>query len=361
MWAATLHEGELPRAAAEESLWRCLNADVHSGKLVPLSALSLTPHEFPVGEALRRAVVLPESLRPMLEQAGIELVLVEPGNGPNFWSIENAARDIGEIEGWSKRQVETLCEQMLDAAKSSALVVRHPHTELPVPPKGRPAVRTFYELVSRDDVNVWLVGVRAPFRWLTYDQAAAQPRYIAGRRLWKLSEAIEVIAAMPGFGVSATALRERVQGDAEKEKITLRDLAHGAEIRSDWGAIVLGWCLYAEDFNAWLEAAGYPEPYRLPTVDAVTSPVMSGAPGPSLGGKAELPDDPMQKRGRLLEWFREEGGKRPTEGGKRGKRGALTQVVRRAGIDKDTLGAMLDKAIDEKRRADAYAQLTAKR
>lgn len=77
--------------------------------------------------------------------------------------------------------------------------------------------------------------------------------------------------------------------------------------------------------------------------------------------KEALPDDPMQRRRTCLDWFRAEDGKRPKEAGKRGKRGALQRVVEKSGIDKDTLGAMLDKAVDEKRNADAFAQLTAKR
>ena len=74
-----------------------------------------------------------------------------------------------------------------------------------------------------------------------------------------------------------------------------------------------------------------------------------------------LPDNQMQRRRTCLDWFRAEGGKRPSENGKPGKRGALQRVVEKSGIDKDTLGDLLDKAIDEKRNADAFAQLTAKR
>lgn len=117
-------------------------------------------------------------------------------------------------------------------------------------------------------------------------QVATQPRYIAGRRLWELPEAIEHIAAMPAFGVSTLALTEAVKGDAEKGMITLRDLTNGKAIKSDGMALFLRMSLYAEDFNAWLGAAGYPEPYRLPTADAVTLLAMSGAPGQSLGGEA---------------------------------------------------------------------------
>ncbi len=285
MMAGAMHTDEFARVVAEDGIWRELRAMVDAGTLQPLNALTMLPHEFPVGDGLRRAVLLPFSIRPMLQAQGIELRLIEPGNGPDLWSLANAARDVGEIQGWSKRQAETLCEQMLCAARDGALVVRNPHTDLPVPLHKRATVRDFYELVTRDDVNVWLMSIRAPYRWVSYDEAAAEPRYIAGRRLWKLPEAIETIAAMPGFGVSADGLKARVQRDAEQQKLTLRDMEHGAEIKSDWGAVVLGWCLYAEDFNAWLESAGFREPYRLaddpPSESSQPGPVAPAEPAPN--------------------------------------------------------------------------------
>jgi hypothetical protein len=93
--------------------------------------------------------------------------------------------------------------------------------------------------------------------------ASGTPRFIAGRRLWKLPDAIGAVAAMPGFGVSADALKARVQRDAEQGKLTLRRYDDGAELKSSWSAVVLEMHLYAEDFNDWLEAARYGETYRL--------------------------------------------------------------------------------------------------
>ncbi|MFN7610143.1 MAG: hypothetical protein ACK5QX_04285, partial [bacterium] len=262
LWAAAVHgDNTLARVAMEDSLRRTLPCDVLNGTIQPLNPLTLTRHEFPVGDGLWSAVLLPHSLGPILGRVGIELVQIEPGNGPQYWCIRTAARDLGDIQGWNRKQVDMLREQMLDAARNGALVVRSPQTELPVPLHKRETVRDFYELVTREDVNVWLVSVRAPYRWVTYEQAASEPRFIAGRRLWKLADAIETVAAMPGFGVSAEALRARVQRDAEQQRLTLRDQEHGGEVRSDWAAVVLGWHLFAEDFNAWLEAAGFREPY----------------------------------------------------------------------------------------------------
>ena len=81
LWAEAMHDDEFARVVAAERIWRKLNDDVLSGALLPLCAFTRVPHEFPVGDALRRAVVLPEGLRPMLERAGIELALIEPEPG----------------------------------------------------------------------------------------------------------------------------------------------------------------------------------------------------------------------------------------------------------------------------------------
>ena len=66
------------------------------------------------------------------------------------------------------------------------------------------------------------------------------------------------------------------------------------------------------------------------------------------------------RRADLLKEFRALEGKRPTETGKKGKRGALMELARKTGVDKDTLGEQLDKAIAEKKMTDMWTQLTAK-
>lgn len=263
LMAGAMHKDEFARVAAEEGIWRALRVMVDEGTLQPLNALTHAPHEFPVGDALRRAVVLPYALRPLLRTKGIDLHLIEPGNGPDLWSIGNAARDIGAIQGWTERQSDTLRKQMLDAARSGALVVRHPHTGLPVLPRESATVRDFYELMTRDDVNKWLANIRAPYRWLTNEQAAAEPRYIAGRRLWKLAEAIETIAALPRLGMTAQALMKRATKAAASRELQLRDVEDGSPKWGDNLSGFLGEWLFAEDLNAWLQAAGFPEPYRL--------------------------------------------------------------------------------------------------
>lgn len=80
---------------------------------------------------------------------------------------------------------------------------------------------------------------------------------------------------------------------------------------------------------------------------------------------AELPPDATrwtpERRSKLLELFREFGGKRPAESGRKGTWGALAKLSRETGIDKDTARVQLDKAIVEKRGAELWARLNTAR
>jgi hypothetical protein len=66
-------------------------------------------------------------------------------------------------------------------------------------------------------------------------------------------------------------------------------------------------------------------------------------------------------RADLLQEFRDFDGKRPGEPGKKGKHGALAKLARKVGKDDTDVGRWLDKAIEEKRRADAFPQVAGKR
>jgi hypothetical protein len=70
--------------------------------------------------------------------------------------------------------------------------------------------------------------------------------------------------------------------------------------------------------------------------------------------------DAVAKRASMLARFRELGGKRPSEGSKKGTRGALAALARELGKDDKNLAQWLDKAIGEKRNADMWKQLNAK-
>jgi hypothetical protein len=296
LMAGAMHQDEFSRVAAEGGIWRELRSMVDAGTLQPLNALTMAPHDFPVGDALRRAVVLPYGLRPLLKAKGIDLHLIEPGNGPKLWCLRNAARDIGEIQGWSMRQAETLCEQMLDAARDGVLVVRNPHTDLPVPLHKRATVSDFSELVTRDDVNEWLVSLGAPYRWVTYEQAAAEPRLIGGRRLWKLADAVEFVTTIEGFGVSRDGLLRRAVAAASARPcrllLTDPEPAHPSqEHPGDALSGFLGDGVFADDFNSWLASIGFRSQYRLrddpPSQPNQTGPLATAEPAPTVVAAGE--------------------------------------------------------------------------
>jgi len=151
--AGALHSDAFAQAGAEINLETELGAMVDAGTLCVRDPLSLGPHTFPIGAALRRAVLMTEDLRPLLRGKGIELRLIPFGTGPELWTIENAAAAIGNQEGWHMGAIKTLRDQMVSAAETGALTVRHPHTDLPFRPD---SPRAYYELVTPADVNAWL-------------------------------------------------------------------------------------------------------------------------------------------------------------------------------------------------------------
>jgi hypothetical protein len=120
-----------------------------------------------MGNALRRAVMLPHDLRPFLEERGIELRLIPHGSGPRYWTLENAAVAIADQEGWSNAARGTLLDQLVDAANARELVVREPHTGLV---KGSGSVRPFYEVVMPSDVNTWLESQATDYRWRAHEE-----------------------------------------------------------------------------------------------------------------------------------------------------------------------------------------------
>lgn len=92
--AGALHESELAQVAAEINLEAELKALVDSGALMVRDPLTLGRHPFPLGDALRRAVLLPsEDLRPLLASRGIGLRLSSCRTGPTHWTIEKAAAE----------------------------------------------------------------------------------------------------------------------------------------------------------------------------------------------------------------------------------------------------------------------------
>ena len=166
LMAKAMHPGGhelMSYAAARINLETELKQAVKDGALTVRNASGLGPHTFAHGDALQRAVLIPSlDLGPFLNARGIELRLTPHGNGPDYWTLENAAAAIAEQEQWHDGARGSLENALLEAASSRALVVRHPHTDLP---KTDGDVRAFYELVTPSDVNAWLEKQGAPYRW----------------------------------------------------------------------------------------------------------------------------------------------------------------------------------------------------
>lgn len=165
LMAKAMHPGDhelMSYAAARINLETELKQTVKDGALTVRNAAGLGRHTFAHGDALQRAVMLPQDLRPFLAERGIELRLTPHGNGPDLWTLENAAAAIAEQEQWHDGARGSLESALLEAASSRALVVRNPHTDLP---KTDGDVRAFYELVTPSDVNAWLEKQGAPYRW----------------------------------------------------------------------------------------------------------------------------------------------------------------------------------------------------
>lgn len=126
--------------------------------------------------------------------------------------------------------------------------------------------------ILEDDWNKYQAEFEAAAEKLEAMERAAhgdEQRWIAGRRLWRLSEAVVYVTSMHGFGVSRHDLEERLSSHEESELLTVASLGSGKRSKADHLCVFVDNRVYAEDFNAWLEAAGFCEPYRLP-LDAST-------------------------------------------------------------------------------------------
>ena len=173
------------------------------------------------------------------------------------------------------------------------------------------------------------------------------------------------------YGVAEMNLKQELHKAVDAGRLRVLDpLTHGPH-SFPVGAALQSAVVKLSELRAFLVDRGI----GVRVLPAEPAPAVMPAPEPTAKAEAALPPvatstketlvglagNPMQRRSMLLELFREAGGKRPKEGAKGATRGALASVVKQSGIHKDTLGPMLDKAIEEKRSADAFAQLTAKR
>lgn len=133
---------------------------INAGMVTPLNPLSYEQHTFPFGDALKNAVISLADLKRFAETLQIEVVIGdEPvprqddvASTKTHLTIDKAASALAEKYGFNENTTKTMKTQLMDAAESGDLIVRHPHTLLPYRPDTK---RDFYELVSLSDLNAW--------------------------------------------------------------------------------------------------------------------------------------------------------------------------------------------------------------
>lgn len=131
---------------------------MQDGTLIVRNPAGMGRHTLPMGHALQRAVMLPEiDLESFLNARGIELRLTPHGSGPDYWTLENAAAALQKQLNWHYGTRAELQDQLQQAAASGALVILDPHTCLPTRSE---QVRTCWELVTPESVNIWLEKTR---------------------------------------------------------------------------------------------------------------------------------------------------------------------------------------------------------
>lgn len=265
MMAKAMHPAsDMGYGAARVNLEEELPKAVQRGELVVRNPLDLGHHTFPLGDALKRAVMLPNDLRPFLESRGIELRINPHGSGPEFWTIENAALAIAEQEGWHHGARGTLLDQMVTAANARELTVRDPHTGLH---KKSGEVRQYWELLAPEDVNTWLGSQGVKLRWeprANEGPTFPWPKVMHGHRVWRLRDALAEVARNAGTHADSLFILAR-KGIADRILLARNLSAGGISVPGDDGLPELIDWFFSEDINSWLDAIKAPFSYRLPT------------------------------------------------------------------------------------------------
>lgn len=280
MIAAALHPGNeelMAYAAARLNLETELKQAVSDGVLKPRNPAGLGRHTFPMGDALQRAVFNPKSdLREFLEDRGIELRITPHGNGPDYWTLENAAAAIQEQLNWHDGTRAEFQDQMQEAAQSGALAVLNPRTCLPYHPE---SVRTYWEYVTPDNVNAWLATLKAPYRWSPAPPLESVPHksprdfkpwetlvpfYEPINGLYMYQQAAREIADAEGWDDSKLeALQAEMIRAINDGSLPMRSRKTGMVIAPDaLDALAL---VTVEDVNLWLEEKRVPYRWALQT------------------------------------------------------------------------------------------------
>jgi hypothetical protein len=148
--------------AARVNLDAELPGAVRDGELIVRNRAGFGRHTLPEGAALLDSVVFPHDLAVFLKDRGMDVRLIPRANGPELWTLENAAIALAEQLTLTNESRGTLLDQMVAAANEGNLIVRHPHTDLPA---NDGQVRESYELTRPEDVNSWLESEGATYRW----------------------------------------------------------------------------------------------------------------------------------------------------------------------------------------------------
>lgn len=164
-----------------------LHKAIKAGMVTPLNPLSYEQHTFPFGDALQKAVISLADLKRFAETLQIEVVIWDEPvptqddvvSTKTHLTIREAASALAEKYGFNENTTKTMRTQLMDAAKSGDLTVRHPHTLLPYRPD---TIRDFYELVSLSDLNAWLEtqGVEYQLPIAEQEQYRASDEYCKG-------------------------------------------------------------------------------------------------------------------------------------------------------------------------------------
>lgn len=322
MMATALHpEGGMDYAAARSNLDDELKLAVRDGLLRVRNPAGLGFHTFPYGDALQRAVMMPNvDLEPFLNARGIELRITPHGNGPEYWTLENAAAAMREQEDWHDGTRAEFQDQLQDAAQGGALVVLEPRTCLPYQPE---TVRTYWEYVTPSNVNTWLRSIGAPYEWTLQptqpqdapEQEAATPapmekvifsappslysisanglrmidddgyeQYLADKAernakgRYTIAEAAQVLADAHGLN-PANFLKHRMMPAFDSDKLRVIDPTDGGPVRGRK-------CNpYSDEVtpsgvDAWLVAEGFADHVRWPVVSPMPPKAMPTAAEP---------------------------------------------------------------------------------
>lgn len=344
MMAIAMHPGDdetMRYAAARINLTDELKLAVRDGLLKVRNPAGMGYHTFPHGDALQRAVLIPRiDLEPFLNARGIELRITPYGDGPEFWTLENAASAIQKQLDWHGGTRAEFQDKMQDAAAKGLLVTLDPRTCLPA---SRPEqVRTYWEYVTPDSVNKWLAALEAPYRWNPVPPLVAVPhKSPRDFKPWEtLPQAFNVIDGVYMYQQAAREIADAEGWDDSRLEAFEAEMAIAVNdgslpIRSRKTGMVIApdsldalSLVTVDDVNEWLERKRVPYRWKLQSVATNSKAI----------------ETTEQRRARWLEWY-----------GK-GERGALQAVYERelqlnAKADRSYIGKQIK--IAEQERAEA--------